>query len=92
LKLNNLNRPREIRQQLGLNKTEAGRLLLGIQDAAAANSTWGKMERDADAGKKLSSGMQLALGILMILSVCKDLKTPGAHKALDIIIDTLKEG
>lgn len=87
-----VNRPREIREQLGLNKTEAGRLLLRIQDDASANSTWGKMERDAEAGKTPSSGMHLALGILMTLIVCRDIKTPGADRALDIIIDTLKEG
>ena len=57
------NRPREIRQKLGLNKTQAGRLILGIDDKDAASSTWGKMERDCEAGRKLSNAMRELIAI-----------------------------
>jgi hypothetical protein len=55
--------PKQLREQLGLNKTQAGRLILGIDDKDAASSTWGKMERDCEAGRKLSNAMRELIAI-----------------------------
>ena len=85
-----INKPLALRIALGLDHTEAGQLIMGIKSKKAANDTWKKMERDNADNEKLSNFAREHLNMVLLLVVFRNLRTPGAYKALDLYLEHQK--
>ena len=81
-----INKPKAVREALGLTPTEAGQLLLGYSKRHA-HDQWSQWER----AEKLSRPTEAMLDIVLILVEARDLKTRGASKALDFVLKTMSE-
>jgi len=81
-----INKPKAVREALGLTPTEAGQLLLGYSKRHA-HDQWSQWER----AEKLSKPTEAMLNIILILIIARDFKTRGASKALDVVLKSLGE-
>lgn len=64
---NHINKPRQLREAIGLSPTDCGRILLGIDNHKRAYDTWAKMERDNAEQEKLSNSMRQYINLLLML-------------------------
>jgi len=81
-----INKPKAVREALGLTPTEAGQLLLGYSKRHA-HDQWSQWER----AEKLSKPTEAMLNIILILIIARDFKTRGASSALDFVLKSLGE-
>ncbi len=77
-----MNKAKEVREKLKMTPTEAGQLLFDYTPKQAYD-TWSQWESGA---KKPSKPTENYFNLILFLSMCKELKTPGADKALDHFI------
>lgn len=89
--MGHINKPRAVRDALGLTPTECGRLLLGVNNHKSAYDQWAIMERQNATEEKLSNSMRQYLNLLLMLSMCRDQRTPGCAQALDKWVDFNRE-
>lgn len=89
--MTHINKPRAVREALGLTPTECGRILLGVKSHKSAYDQWAIMERQNEAEEKLSNSMRQYLNLLLMLSTCRDLRTPGCSQALEKWVDFNRE-
>jgi len=82
-----LNKAKQVREALGLTPTQCGKLLLGC-NAKQAYDTWTRWER---GDRNPTRATEKMFNIILTLKMAKDLKTPGADKALDLVTNLLSE-
>lgn len=82
-----MNKATEVRQALGLTPTECGKLLLGC-NSKQAYDTWTRWER---GDRNPTRATEKMFNIILTLKMAKDLKTLGAQKALDLVMNLLDE-
>jgi len=81
------NKMQQVREALGLTPTEAGQLLFGYAPKQAYD-TWMQWENGT---KNPSAPTHAYFSLILFLAMCRDLKTPGAARALDKYIAVLKD-
>ena len=80
-----MNRAKKVREALGLTPVQAGKLIIGIADGKKSYDMWTRWERSG----KWPLAVNQYLGVLLILIIARDIGTPGAENALDVVIKTL---
>lgn len=80
-----MNKAKEVREALGLTQKEAGELFAG-QAGQNASDTWGRWERTGNWPKPAEALFKA----ILTLKMAEDLRTPGANKALKLVIEMLK--
>lgn len=80
------NKANEVREALGLTPTQAGQLLFGYRPKQAYD-TWIQWESGA---KNMSRPTERYFSLILFLVVMRDLKKPGAEKALDLFLEINK--
>jgi len=78
------NKAIEVRETMGLTQREAGELFAG-QTGQNASDTWGRWERTGNWPKPADALFK----IILTLKMAEDMKTPGAGKALKMVLSML---
>ena len=78
-----INTAREVREAIDLSPTEAGRLFTG--NNKRPYDIWKRWEETGNWPAPVDKMFK----IILTLKMCEEVKTPGASKALKIVLDTL---
>ena len=77
----------QVREALGLTKTEAGELLLGYQGKQAYDQ-WNQWETGR---RKPSRAADRLLDVMIILAIARDIGRPGVEGALDHVLEVFRK-
>lgn len=81
-----MNRPKQVRETLGLTQTKAGELFTG-QSKKLAYDTWSRWERTG----KWPAPAEKLFNIVLRLKKAEDDKTRNCHGALKLVLHLLEE-
>ena len=81
------NKAKQVREALGLTKTQCGQLLLGSNPKSAYDQ-WSQWESGSRFPSRATDQL---FNIILALKMAQDLKTPGAENALNLVINLLNE-